>query len=61
MSLSSKVSGLDADMQHALQGQGDVVLMWVCLVVAAVFVVLAVLPARYRLLKLGAICWAVLP
>lgn len=62
MSLSSRLSGLDADVQQDLMaGWGDRALMWACIALGAVFVVLALLPPRYNLLKIGALCWAVLP
>ena len=57
----SKVTGLEDKARGQLDNWGDAALFWVCLALAAVFVVLALLPTRYRLLKMGAICWAVLP
>jgi hypothetical protein len=61
MSLSSRVTSLEEDARSEMASWGDAALFWACLAIAAAFVVLALLPPRYRLLKMGAICWAVLP
>lgn len=61
MSLASKITGLEGDARKEMDTWGDAALFWVCIALAVVFVVLAILPPRYRLLKMGAICWAVLP
>ena len=61
MSLSSRLSGLEDDARADMADWGDAALLWVCLALAGVFVVLALLPPQYRLLKIACIAWAVLP
>lgn len=60
MSLASHLTGLEADVKQDIGDWADATLMWACLALAAVFVILALLPGHRRL-KIGALAWSVLP
>ncbi len=60
MSLASHLTGLEDDAKAGMGDWADASLFWVCIGLAAVFVVLALIPG-HRWLKIGVIAWAVLP